>query len=524
MSETPSTPTENVDDVVVETDGTSPEPIVEAEPAAEAMVAEGAPTDVPTGEEIPVDAAPAEEPAAEDVPTPAEDAPETAVPAPTPAEIAPASTPAVVAPAPIKPAEVPLDPTEYAAASAFGRVDETGTVFVTEAAGEREVGQFPDGTAEEALTFYVRRYLDLVAQVRLFESRIPNLSAKDLQSSLASLKEQVESPQAVGDLDSLRTRVSLLDERVAMRQSEIQAEREQARAEAMARREEIVAAAEAIADQDTRTTQWKDSGAKLQGLLEEWKAAQRSGPRLDKASEDALWKRFSKARTVFDRNRRQFFADRDAQFDQAKRAKEALIARAEALSSSTDWGRTSGEYRDLMNEWKAAGRARRKEDDELWARFRAAQQVFFDARDAENKVLDEQYAANLEVKLAILEEAEALLPVGDPREARQKLRALDERWEAAGRVPRSEVAKIEGRMRAVEKAIKDKEDAEWRRSNPETNARVSSATQQLEASIAALEQDLAKATAKGDARGIKKAEEALTARRAWLEQILKSNS
>lgn len=456
----------------------------------------------------------------------AEDAPASPVEAVVPEQKPQASRPAPKAKAApkVQPApEVPLDPAEFAAARKFGRVTEDGTVYVTEAAGERSVGQFPGATEEEALTFYVRRYSDLAAQVRLFESRISMLSARDLETSLKSLQEQVVEPQAVGDLDGLRQRVALAEERVADRQSEIQAEREVARAAAMVRREEIVAKAETIAAQDVTRTQWKESGEQLQALLDEWKGAQRGGPRLEKAKEDELWKRFSKARTTFDRNRRQYFADRDTEHGNAKAAKEKLIARAEALSTSTDWAATAAAYRDLMTEWKAAGRARRKDDDEMWARFRAAQQVFFDAREDQNKALDVEFGKNLELKMALLVEAEALLPITDAKEARAKLRSIDERWEAIGKVPRAEVSKVEGRMRAVEKAIKDVEDAQWRRSNPETTARVNSATAQLEAALAALEADLAKAKAAGDKKAIKTAEDAIAARQAWLEQIRSSS-
>ncbi len=90
-------------------------------------------------------------------------------------------------------------------------------------------------------------------------------------------------------------------------------------------------------------------------------------------------------------------------------------------------------------------------------------------------------------------------------------------------VPRAEVSRVEGRMRAVEKAIKDVEDAEWRRSNPETKARVQGATSQLENVISALEQELADAQASGDARKVKEAREALEARRSWLEQLQRSS-
>ncbi|HZK05651.1 MAG TPA: DUF349 domain-containing protein [Actinomycetaceae bacterium] len=529
MSETPTIPTPDQPEEEAQlTADTSLSAKSETEEAAELEAAElkvVAPVDEETVDEETVEDTTAgvtpPETAAEETVTDAEAmAEEAPVPqVPTPAPPAPAPEPAHK----VQHVEVPLDPHELAEASVFGRVAEDGTVYVREAAGERVVGQFPGATETEALTFYVRRFVDLAAQVRLFEARIPLLSSRDLQNSLTSLREQVKEPQAVGDLDGLRQRIEHLEERVQQRRAEIQEEREAARAEALTLREEIVSLAEAISAQDVTRTQWRDSGENLHGLLEQWKTAQRSGPRLDKAKEDELWKRFSKARTMFDRNRRQFFAERDAEHAGARAAKEALIARAEALSSSTDWGPTSAEYRELMREWKTAGRARRKDDDQLWARFRAAQQVFFDAREAQNQAIDQEYGANLEVKLQILEEAEALLPVKDAREARSAMRLLEERWDAAGRVPRSEVQRVEGRMRAVDKAIKDVEDAEWRRSNPETTARVNSATVQLEAAIASLEDDLTKAKKKGDARGIKNAEEALAARKAWLEQIRRSS-
>lgn len=446
-------------------------------------------------------------------------------PAPESAEMTPSpTTPAAmprsgrVAPPPA-PRETPMDLRDAAEAAKWGRVDADGTVWVRETSGERTVGQFPDVESDEALAFYVRRYLDLVAQVKLFESRLAHISPKEIDQTLSSLREQVKEPQAVGDLDGLRQRMALAEERAVVRRAEVQAEREAAKEAAYAARGQIVEAAEAIAAQDVRRTQWKNSSEELRQLLEQWKAAQRSGPRIEKAREDELWKRFAKARTTFDRNRRQFFAELDSAQDQAKKVKEELIARAEALSGSTDWGRTAGEYRQLMEEWKAAGRARRRDDDALWDRFRAAQQVFFDARESQNRAIDEEYSKNLEVKMEILEEAEGLLPITDVKYARQALRGIQDRWDAAGRVPRSEMNRVEARMRAVEQAVREQEDAEWRRSNPETRARVAGATSQLEASIHALEDDLAAAEKAGSEKKVKEITEALAARKAWLEQI-----
>ena len=429
------------------------------------------------------------------------------------------------APAPAKapaPAESTIDPEEAMDAAKWGRVDGEGRVYVQDGGTEREVGQFPDVPIAEAMAFYVRRFLDLKATVDLFAMRLPQLSIREIDSTVKSLGESLAAPAAVGDLDGLRARFEALRTVAAERRAAINAERAAAKEQALKDRTAIVERAEAIAAQDPDRTQWKSSGAELRELLEQWKGAQRRGPRLDRPTEDGLWKRFSHARTTFDRHRRQFFSELDAKQAQVKAAKEALIKRAQEMSSSTDWAGTSAKYRALMEEWKKAGRASRKEDDALWARFRAAQQVFFDARRAKDEAVDAEFAENLKVKEALLAKAEALLPVKNVKAAKRALRPIQDAWEEAGRVPRNAVRRLEGRMRAIEDAIREAENAEWRRTDPETKARAEGLAGQLEDSIAELESDLAAARAAGDAKKIAEAEAALTARRAWLEQVLRS--
>ena len=420
------------------------------------------------------------------------------------------------------PAETEVDPQEAMDAAKWGRVDGEGRVYVQDNGAEREVGQFPDAPVAEAMAFYVRRFLDLKATVDLFATRLPQLSVREIDSTLKSIEQSLTEPAAVGDLDGLRARFSALKSVAAERREAVAAERAAAKEQALKDRTVIVERAEAISAQDPARTQWKSSGAELRELLEKWKEAQRRGPRLDRPVEDGLWKRFSHARTAFDRHRRQFFSELDAKQAQVKVAKEALIKRAEELSGSTDWAGTSAKYRGLMEEWKKAGRASRKEDDALWARFRAAQQVFFDARRAKDAATDAEYAENLKVKEALIVKAEALLPVKNVKAAKKALRPIQDAWEEAGRVPRGAVRRIEGRMRAVEDAIREAENAEWRRTDPETKARAEGLAGQLEDSIAALEKDLAAATAADDAKKIAEAEAALTARRAWLEQVRRS--
>jgi hypothetical protein len=439
---------------------------------------------------------------------------------PRPRPAAPAAESAAPA-APAGPVPAPDDSAEAAAAAEFGRVDEEGTVYVREPAGERAVGQFPGAGADEALALYVRRFLDLQAKVVLFEARLTatDLAVKEIDQTLAKLTEELAEPAAVGDLDGLRTRLEGLRGAAAERRAAVEAERTAARAAAVEARTAIVDRAEKVAGTDPSRMQWRPAGEQLRALLDEWKDAQRSGPRIDRPTEEALWKRFSHARTTFDRERRHYFAELESRNAGAKATKEEIVREAERLVTSTEWGATAGAYRDLMARWKAAGRASRADDDALWARFRAAQDAFFQARDEVNAATDREFGANLEVKEALLVEAEAIDVSRGLAAAKSALRSIQDRWEAAGKVPRGDIQRVEARLRAVEATVRDADQAEWRRTNPETRARAEGAAAQLENAIAQLEADLAKAQAGGDARKVKEAQAALDARRSWLEQV-----
>jgi len=203
----------------------------------------------------------------------------------------------------------------------------------------------------------------------------------------------------VGDSEALRPRAAGLHARIDERRAEYQAKRQQIRAAALAEKEAIVARAEEIADSVDTPINWRDTRAELMDLLERWRQAQKSGPRIDKPTSDALWKRLSHARKVFEDARRAYFHRLDAQRSQVVAAKERLIARAEEIAHSTDWRGTSNEMRRIMDEWKAAGRASKKDDDRLWERFMAAREVFFSARSAHHSAVDQEFAANLQAKL-----------------------------------------------------------------------------------------------------------------------------
>jgi hypothetical protein len=311
-------------------------------------------------------------------------------------------------------------------------------------------------------------------------------------------------------LDGLLARLDGLTETVELRRAELRAARAQAIDEAKAAKERIVTEAEAIAS----GTDWRVGAERLRVLVEEWKAA----ARIDRKSDDELWHRLSRARSTFSKRRKAHFAELEVRREESRTRKEKIVAEAEALAGSKDWAPTATKFRELMREWKAAGRAARDVEDSLWQRFRTAQDTFFTARGAVFAERDAGQRENLQRKDALVAEAEGLLPVTDLRAARAALRSIHERWDAIGHVPRDARARIEARLAAVDQTVREAGEAEWRRTNPEALARAEGTVAQLRASIDALNAQADQARAGGDEAAAAEAEAALAARQAWLAE------
>ncbi|MGW1496177.1 DUF349 domain-containing protein [Streptomyces sp. NPDC002402] len=397
----------------------------------------------------------------------------------------------------------------------WGRVDETGTVYVRTADGEKVVGSWQAGTPEEALAYFERKYEGLVVEIGLLERRVKttDLSAKDAQTAIDHLRQQVDEHHAVGDLDALSKRLDGLVATVEKRREERKVQKAKQNDEARHSKEALVTEAEELAQSE----QWRAAGERLRALVDTWKGL----PRLDRKSDDELWHRFSHARSAFSKRRKAHFASLDAQREEARKTKEKLVTEAESLSGSTDWGTTAARYRELMTEWKAAGRAQREAEDDLWNRFRGAQDVFFAARSEVFAERDAEQGENLKLKEELAAEAEKLVPVTDLKAARAAFRAINERWEAIGHVPRDARPKVEGRMHAVERALQESEETEWRRTNPEARARAEGLTGQLQAAVDKLRGQIDAARAAGNNAKADKLAKELEGRQALLDQALK---
>lgn len=390
--------------------------------------------------------------------------------------------------------------------SEWGHIDADGMVYVRTGDGERVIGSWQAGDAEAGLAYYVRRYEDLETEVTLLEQRLASGAGDPAatRTHAAELHAQLPTASAIGDLDTLDKRLVALMQAASERADANAAARAQVRAEAVAAKEQLVAEAEQIAE---GATSWKASGDRLRAIVEEWK--QIKG--VDRKTDDALWKRFAAARDAFGKRRGQHFAQLDAERGAARQAKEKLIERAEELAQSSDWKETASAMRELMTEWKAAGRAGRDVEEQLWAQFRAAQDAFFSRRSATFAERDAEQVENQHKKEAILAEAEAL-DLGDPKAAQSSLRVLQARYDEIGHVPRDAMRRTDDRMRAAEQRVRDAVDAEWERGSVAHNPFLS----ELRARLAEAEAKLERARHSGDAARIARAEEEVAQRRALI--------
>jgi hypothetical protein len=407
--------------------------------------------------------------------------------------------------------------------SAFGRVGEDGTVYVRTSSGEKAVGSYPGKTSEEALNYFVRKFEHLASEVALLAARIKSgaMVPSDAYAAVKKLREQVRDLNGVGDLESLAASVEQIEplieghrEAYEAKKAAEAAAKEARRAQIIVEKEKIVVEAESLALSES----WKTTGDRLKVLMDEWKAA----PRLDKVTDTALWKRFSSSRNKFDKRRRTHFAALEATQSVVADAKKLIVAEAEKLATSTEWVPTAKKFKSLMDQWKTAGRGKPNDDAKLWARFKAAQDQFFTAKNADLEKRDTTMAANLAKREELISAIEALLPLTDVKAARKAFSEHARAWEKIGMTHRDKRAALDARVNAVEKTIKEAEADIWRKSDPAAKKRAEEVVAQLTASIASYEKIAEKSAAAGNTKKANEANESAQARKVWLAEAQKS--
>ena len=407
--------------------------------------------------------------------------------------------------------------------AAFGRVGEDGTVYVRTSQGEKAVGSYPGKTPEEALAYFVRKFEVLAAEVALLAARIKSgaLVPSDAYAAVKKLREQVRELNGVGDLDALSASVEQIEPLIEGHREAYEAKKAAESAAKAARREQIIVEKEKIvaeAESLALSESWKTTGDRLKVLLDEWKSA----PRLDKKDDADLWKRFSSSRNKFDKRRRTHFAALEATQKVVTDTKKSIIEEAEKLATSTDWVTTAKRFKALMDSWKAAGRGRPSDDAKMWARFKASQDQFFTAKNADLEKRDTTMAANLIKREELLVAIEALLPISDIETSKKVLRDHLNAWSKIGITHRDKRAALDARVHVVELAFKEAEAEIWRKTDPAAKARAQEVVKQLNDSIENYEKIAAKSEAAGNAKKAAEARESAVARKVWLEEAEKS--
>lgn len=397
---------------------------------------------------------------------------------------------------------------EETASNAWGRVAEDGTVYVRTDDGYRVVGSWQAGPPADGLAHYSRRYDDLATEVALVDQRLGSgaADAKSTLSAVRRLRDSLPTAAVVGDLAAVTSRLDAVQARAEERQELARAERAAQAEQALTRKRELVDEAEKLA---AEATQWKVSGDRLREIVDGWKDIQG----VDRKTDAELWKRLSAARATFTRRRGAHFVQLDQQRKDAQGIKEKLIKEAEELAESSDWGPTARRLRELMVEWKAASRPGRESKDDLWERFRAAQDRFFTRRSEAFSERDAASRENQNVKERLIAEAERL-DLADPRAAQDRLRDIQERYEKVGPVPRDAAGGLDARMRAAEQRVRESVEAQWERKTASSNPLLD----QMREQVGKAEKQVARARAAGDERALQDAEAALSTRRQFLEQ------
>ncbi|MEC8335512.1 MAG: DUF349 domain-containing protein [Bacteroidota bacterium] len=188
---------------------------------------------------------------------------------------------------------------------------------------------------------------------------------------------------------------------------------------------------------------WQAATKKVVELQATWKATGFAG----KEHNEALWSQFREAADVFF-ERKQVFYDRvKASSKVAKEKKLRIIEQAEGIQNSTDWKATTDALIRLQKEWKAAGPCAPGDEHKLWKKFRAAQDVFFNAKKAQFADRGKEEKANLALKMALLEKIEGFAITENRNADLETLKAFSTEWREIGFIPRKNLDSVMNRFR-----------------------------------------------------------------------------
>jgi hypothetical protein len=264
----------------------------------------------------------------------------------------------------------------------------------------------------------------------------PEKAANEMRALQEKWKSVAAAPRS--QAEALWTRFKAAQGQVYEKCKDFFSQQAAERQEALKKKEALCDRAEALAE----STDWVRTAESMKALQAEWKAV---GP-VTRGREKAVWERFRKACDTFFTRRQADMKQRKSDWGENLARKEALIAEAEQLAQSTQWEQAAARLKALQVEWKTIGPVKKSKSDQVWERFRAACDRFFERfkhRDQEaiqTKFVDRDTA---------VAEIEALVPAEDapmPDDLYNKVQAARARWLQGPDLPRHVLAPLAERV------------------------------------------------------------------------------
>jgi hypothetical protein len=312
------------------------------------------------------------------------------------------------------------------------------------------------------------------ARLKLVETAEAAIDSDSWKETTQKLKDLTDQWKAIGHTDKhksdeLWNRLEEARNKFFERKRQNQENIEKDMLQNLDLKMELVEKAEALADSED----WKNTTEVFRNLMDEWKKLGRTIPEKN----EELWNKFINAKNNFYDRKKVHFESIQQEQEVNQQQKEALIEKAEAIKESREWNVTSQAYADLMEQWKAIGRVPVEKSEELWARFNAAREHFFQAKRQHFETVKVSLDDNYAQKMALLKRAEVLQHSRQWREATAEMNELMTEWKKIGPVAREVSNTIwEQFITARKKFFEHKdEDREKRLQNAERqrNSRVS---------------------------------------------------
>ena len=184
--------------------------------------------------------------------------------------------------------------------------------------------------------------------------------------------------------------------------------------------------------------QWNETSDQITQLQAKWKTIGFAPQKMNQK----IYDRFRAACDQFFQKKAEFFKSVRESLNENLRRKKELCEKAEALKDSTDWKATTDQLVALQKEWKTIGAVAKKQSDEIWARFNAACDAFFENKKANTSSQFAEQNENLQKKRSIVERLAAIVPEEAGEDLRQMLRDAQAEWDGIGYVPFKEKDKV----------------------------------------------------------------------------------